>query len=331
MRKTALCLAGLGAMLVPALSTAPAMALANKTWVSGTGNDANPCTVTQPCATFQHAYNLTAPGGEVGVLNAGEYGQVGIAKSISIINDGAGEARIYDPQVGSPAISVDAGAGDVVIVRGLVVDGGGLGETGIFFHTGSALHVQNCVIKNFMASGENGPPGFAGIGLMMENSGNSQLFVSDTLIYNNGSVAHTGGIRIWSFGGHAKVVLDRVRLENNVVGLDVDGTGATGGAHVILRNSTVSGNAGHGISAFTTAGKGPALIVVEGTASVGNAGSGILADGPGATILLGKSSITRNGAGVTTANSGQLISYGDNQNNNNIGPEGTPTSSYGLF
>jgi len=335
MRPIAVSLAAISAMLAPALSTAPAMAVANKTWVSATGSDANPCTIAQPCATFQHAHDQAAAGGEVGVLTAGEYGKVNIGKSIAIINDGSGEARIYNPLVGNPAVDINVGLGDVVTLRGLVIDGGGAGETGIFFSEGGAVHIQNCVIKNFQAGGGN-VPGFSGVAIMMENTaGNSQLFVSDTLIYNNGTVSHTGGIRIWPFGAHARVVLDRVRLENNVIGLDVDGSApandSSKGAHVILRNSVVSGNANNGISAFTTPGKGAAFVAVESTSSVSNAGSGILADGPGATVLLGRSNITRNGAGVSTVNGGQLISYGNNQNSNNPGGEGTPTSFYSLF
>jgi len=61
---------------------------------------------------------------------------------------------------------------------------------------------------------------------------------------------------------------------------------------------------------------------------VNNAGTGIRADGPGATMLLNNTFVTRNAAGIATANSGQLISYGNNKVNNNIGPDGAPTGSY---
>ena len=68
--------------------------------------------------------------------------------------------------------------------------------------------------------------------------------------------------------------------------------------------------------------------MIDHTSSVGNAGNGILADGPRATILLNDNTITRNGTGISAINSGQLISYGNNKNNNNVGPEGAPTGFF---
>src|SRR5262249_11655958 len=195
---------------------------------------------------------------------------------------------------------------------------------GIAFLTGSALHVQNCVIRNFEGSGA-----FA-IAFQRAGTGShtSQLFVSDTIIFNNGSNTQSGGVLIQPLLTHrANAVLDRLHLENNVRGLWVDGAQSTGaGAHVVVRDSVMSGNAGDGIIATTVAGHAAAFLVVERSALVNNAGNGILATGPGATVLLGESTLTDNGAGVSTVNSGQLISYGNNQNNNNVGPEGTASS-----
>src|SRR5262249_4052056 len=254
-----------------------------------------------------------AAGGEIGVLTPGDYAPVFIAKSVSITNDSTGEAGI---QVGSSGtgVQVNAGPGDIVGLRGLGIDGLGTGGFGIECLHGSALHVQNCVIRNF--------EGFANsVGLLFAPSGHSRLFLSDSLIYNNGGVAVSGGIQIapQGAGSSADAVIDRVHLENNVRGLWVQG--GLNGSHVVLRGSVVSGNAADGISAETASGGGPAFIVVERITAVNNAASGIHADGPGATVLLSDSTISRNGAGVTTANSGQLISYGNNRNNNNLGPE----------
>jgi len=87
----------------------------------------------------------------------------------------------------------------------------------------------------------------------------------------------------------------------------------------------ISGNTASGIHAFTQAGAAPAFAFVEGSAIASNGGSGILADGPGATLLLHASAVVRNASGIATVNGGQLISYGTNQINNNVGPDGTPT------
>src|SRR5262249_40373717 len=85
------------------------------------------------------------------------------------------------------AIFINAGAGDIVSLRGLVVDGQGTADGGIVFIQGSALHVQNCVVRNFQSPG---------LGIAFNPSGNSQLFLSDTLVYNNGSTPGTGGLTI---------------------------------------------------------------------------------------------------------------------------------------
>src|SRR5262249_22177857 len=167
-----------------------------------------------------------------------------------------------------------------------------------------------------------------GIGLSPSN--NAQLFVSDTIIFNNGSGAISAGIYIVPLATISlNVVLDRVHLENNVRGLWVDGSLSTGnGSHVAIRNSVVSGNAGDGILATSLAGKAPAFIVVEHTSAVNNAGNGIHADGPSATMLLSNNVVSRNGVGINAVNGGQLISYGTNKVNNNMGPDGVPTGSY---
>src|SRR5262249_4086974 len=152
----------------------------------------------------------------------------------------------------------------------------------------SAVHIQNCVIRNFEDPG-------SGYGIALQPVGSTQLFVSDTLIYNNGSSAGTGGIYIGPTDtGSANVVLDRVHLENNVVGLLVDGFhGNPTGAHVVIRDSVVSGNASHGIQARSAPTGAPAFLVVERTAVVNNAGTGILAGGPHATMLLDGNVVAR--------------------------------------
>jgi len=318
-----LSLAAVGAVLA-LLHAAPAMGVTfAKTYVSGTGSDANNCsTILLACATFATALASTAPGGEITVVNTGNFGTVTINQSINITNDGAGEAGILTG--GTAGIAISAGAGDIVGLRGLVIDGQGIGNIGISIVQASAVHIQNCVIRNVQALG---PLTF---GLILQHLTNTQLFVSDTIIFNNGSGATSGGIFIQPQAAvSANVVLDRVHLENNVVGLLVDGTASTGnGAHVVIRDSVVSGNASDGIRAHTTAGKAPAFLVVEHTTSVTNGGTGILANGPRATMLLDGNVVSRNGAGISAINGGQLISYGNNRVNNNLGADGVPTGSY---
>ena len=308
--------------LAAVLNAAPALALNAKSYVSNGGSDGNSCaSPAAACATFQGAHDKTAPGGEISVVNTGSYGTMFIQKSIDITNDGAGEASVLVPS-GAQGIFLAAAAGDVVGLRGLVVDGQGPGLYGMQVALASAVHVQKCVFRNFEA--------LNGTGIAVLGQTNVQVFISDTVVFNNGSNPQSGGIIILTSAGvGAYVVLDRVHLENNVIGLWVDGTSAAGnGSHVVIRNSVVSGNAGDGILALSAPGKAPAFIMVEQTDSVNNAGTGIKADGPGATILLNDNTVVRNGVGLAVANGGQLISYGNNKVNNNLGPDGVPTGNY---
>src|SRR5467141_3757793 len=110
--KPVLSLAALATLALLHATPAQAVQIA-KTWVAFNGSDGNPCTAVQPCATFQHAHDATLPGGEIGVLTAGDYGRVTVNKSIGITNDGAGEATIQ-PGASVSGIVVNAGAGDVV-------------------------------------------------------------------------------------------------------------------------------------------------------------------------------------------------------------------------
>ena len=311
----------LGMMVLPVLLAAPVHAQATRTVVSGVGDDAQPCTRTAPCKTFAGAISKTIAGGEITVLDPGGFGAVTITKSISITNDGVGEAGVL--VAGTNAIIVNAGANDVINLRGLVIDGsvpafGSLG--GIRILGAKAVHVQNCVIKNFSA----------GFGISVANSaGTVQVFVNDTVISNNGSGALGGGILVRPTGpGSSRVVLQRVAVEGNAFGVRVDGSGGAGsvGNGVVLRDSVVSGNSQSGVSVVVPPGGQGGNIFVEGTSVVANGSTGIIADGTNAAILVASSSITLNPTGVATANGGSVLTFKSNQLFNN-GSDGTFTAS----
>jgi hypothetical protein len=234
---------------------------------------------------------------------------------VSIIYDGSGEAGIFGV-LGGPAIYIGAGADDVVSLQALVIDGQSFGSEGIHVRRASAVHIRNCVIRNFEGLG-------GGVGISLMPVLNSRLFVSDSIIFNNGSSVTTGAITIRPSGSSASanVVLDRVLLEKNIVGLKVDSN--TGkGVHVIARDSVVSGNAADGILANSAPGKAPAIIILERIASANDGRNGILADGPRTTAQLRDSVVTGNDAAISTTNGGQLISHWQNRDNNNIGKLG---------
>src|SRR3977135_4025950 len=109
------------AALTVLLSAAPANAQATRTWVSGTGDDANPCSRTAPCKTFAGAISKTAAGGEISVLDPGGFGAVTITKSMTLNGDGTLASILNAGSVNG--IIVNAGTSDQVYIRSLSING----------------------------------------------------------------------------------------------------------------------------------------------------------------------------------------------------------------
>src|SRR5467141_3225588 len=131
-----------------------AHAQATRTWVSGVGDDANPCSRTAPCKTFAGAISKTAPGGEIDALDPGGFGAVTITKSITLDGGGGQVASVLVS--GTNGIVVQANAStDVVTIRNLRINGISSGINGIQFNSGKALIVQNCEIFGFTQNGIN--------------------------------------------------------------------------------------------------------------------------------------------------------------------------------
>src|SRR5882762_4882328 len=127
-----------GALLMLAFSSI-ASAQATRTWVSGVGDDANPCSRTAPCKTFAGAISKTATGGEINVLDPGGFGGVTITKSITISSEGF-EAGVLVS--GTNAIIINGTTTSVVVLRGLDIQGLGTGLVGIKILTAQAVLVE---------------------------------------------------------------------------------------------------------------------------------------------------------------------------------------------
>lgn len=305
-------LAFLGLFCALILSSAPAQAQATRTWVSGVGDDANSCSRTAPCKTFAGAISKTAAGGEISVLDPGGYGAVTITKSISIVQDSSGEAGIL--AAGTNGVTVNAGASDVVILRGLVIDGASAvspGLNGIRFLAGASLHVQNCLIKNFTATSVPN-----GNGILFAASVASELYVSDTTFINNGTAAGapTGGaIFIQPTGSAAaKVSINRIEMQNNRTGMVLDSTASTGAIVASVNQTTAVGNSGFGLAVTTAAAGGIAATMIINNSVVSNNNNGLVATGNAATIRVGGSLITGNTNATLVQSSGTITSYKNN-------------------
>jgi hypothetical protein len=317
-----LCLLGLAASI--ALGAAPAQAQATRTWVSGVGDDANPCSRTAPCKTFAGAISKTAAGGIINCIDPGGFGAVTITKSITIDcqNTQAGVLA-----AGTNAININ-GAGIIVILRGLSIEGVGSGLIGVNFINGSVLHIENCKIFGFRSGSALGIKFAPPAGVIAE------LYVSDTVIEDNGTAATNGGILIQPVGtGAANVIIDNVKVTNNTAGIRVDGTGNTGASNVTIRNSTIAGHTNNGVTAISPAGGGPLNVLITATTVSFNVGVGVNANGAAASglgsaiVRIGGSTITQNLTGVSITGSGILQSFKNNQIAGNAA-DGTPINAF---
>src|SRR5205807_208132 len=136
-----------GTCLLPGV----AHAQATRTWVSGVGDDANPCSRTAPCKTFAGAISKTAAGGEIDALDPAGFGALTITKAITIDGGGGQVASVLVS--GTNGIVVQAGPSDVVILRNLRFNGIGTGINGIRWLSGKSLTVENCDIFGFTTNG----------------------------------------------------------------------------------------------------------------------------------------------------------------------------------
>src|SRR5438046_5450684 len=120
---------------------------ATRTWVSGVGDDANPCSRTAPCKTFAGAISKTATGGEISVLDPGGFGAVTITKGITL--NGTGTLAGILVGAGTNGVIVNAGVNDVVIIRSISINGACSGLNAIRYLAGKHLRVENYTIYGF--------------------------------------------------------------------------------------------------------------------------------------------------------------------------------------
>jgi hypothetical protein len=284
-------------------SVAVANAQASRTWVSGVGDDANPCSRTAPCKTFAGAISKTAAGGEINAIDPGGYGVVTITKAITI--DGGGTfASIL--AAGTNGIIVNAAPSDVVTIRNVSIDGFNTGLNGIRFLAGGALHIEKCEIF-----------GFAQRGIDAEPAGGSTMYVLDTVLRNNDG----GGILIKP-AVYVGAVLDKVRLDGNVFGVRAENN-----ANVTIRDSIAAGNSTNGFQAAST-GAG-VLINLENTTSVNNGGAGVGTSGAAAGVSISNTTIMSNAQGINTSAGGNVYSFGNNKIIGNA-TDGAPTFAWPL-
>jgi hypothetical protein len=207
----------LTALAFVAISMSASAATAPRTFVASTGNDANPCSLVQPCRGFARALTQTNAGGEVVVVDSAGYGPVSIAKSISLVAPSGVYAGV---SVTSGTGITVAGSGIAVTLRGLIVNGLG-GSNGIAFDQGARLNIEDCEIAGFGANG------------IAITAPGSVVTIKNTSARDNAG----SGVSI-SATASIQANLDGVRLVNN----GLNGLYATGPVRATIASSVVEGN-----------------------------------------------------------------------------------------
>lgn len=292
-----------------------AQAQATRTWVSGVGDDANPCSRTAPCKTFAGAISKTATAGIINCLDPGGFGAVTITKSITL------DCRVIEAGITAPSVNgviINAAADSIINLRGLAIEGLGTGINGVRFLNGAFLHIEDCKISGFNST--------TGTGVDFAPSANAHLFISNSVISSNGTSSGGSGVAIRPTGAAtAKVVLDGVQLLNNSQGLRVDGITGTGARRVQVIRSAISGSNYQGVVGITTT--TPVSVMLSGNVISNNGSIGVQSNGAQATIMIGNNVIGGNDTGIQAAAGAQLISYQTNNINTNVIANGTPTAT----
>jgi Right handed beta helix region len=308
---------GLAVAAVLLLAPAEAATLLH-TYVSSTGSTEGSCDITAPCPTFSSAYSNTAAGGEITCVDSGNYGSVvTISHSITINCENvlgsiteAGGAAIGE-------IIITAGASDVVILKGLDLDG--LDDNAqtplINFGGAGVLHVEKVKINRMATHG-----------IFFGPNGSATLDVSDSTITDNGS-GTTAGIYVQPDSGvTANVTINRTAINNNIFGIVADGTKG-GIIKGTITDSVVSGNSQNGITASSSGSS--VVLQVDRSTVASNGNHGLVAGGSGAGMLVSNTNVFNNGGGLYTTGGGTLYSYGNNHVNGNNGNDGTFTGTVG--
>jgi hypothetical protein len=279
----------LGAALAMCAYAAPAQAQATRTFVSGVGNDADPCSRTAPCRTFAGAIVKTFINGEINCLDPGGYGTVNITKSITI-DCGNTVGSILASGTTGVIVNIGVSVNDpqrTVRLRGIMINGTGAsgavgtrtGINGIRIDAATAVFVEDSLIE-----------GFTQRGILDRRTTGGELYVTNTTVRNM-----TGaGIITFPTSGSTRIdaSINNVRVQNVQAGF-----AAINGGKMMIANSVVSGSS-----------------------------IGIDSEGAGTEIFGDHVSISGNATGLFTASSGVIRLSNSNVAYNTTGVSGTVNS-----
>jgi hypothetical protein len=268
---------------------------ASRTWVSGVGDDANPCSRTAPCKTFAGAISKTAANGKINCLDPGGFGAVTITKSLEI------DCLQFPGGIlnaGVNGVNVSVNAGSKVILRGIEIHGGGTGLNGVNIVVPSTVMLDKCFITAQTGNGV----------IVNVSTGLAQVYITDTIITqtNRGVFLATTAT-----GAVSGSIVNAGIFTTGLSGVETSGNGI----FASVDRSTIA-NLTTGSGVHTSSGNGQ--VNVSNSVIFGNS-FGIRTVGAGSIIRISNNSLAANnnsisiGAGTTVATGG----------NNKVDPVGT--------
>jgi hypothetical protein len=284
-----------------------AQAQATRTWVSGVGDDVNPCSRTAPCKTFAGAISKTAAHGEIDVLDPGGFGTVTITKSLTI--DGYGPMSSILNAGAPQGVLVNALTTDVVTLRNLSINGAGTGTNGVRVLQANRVEIENCVIF-----------GQTSRGVLVDATTAVKLFIRHCSIHD---INATAVAVLPSSGSPAhQVTIDDSHISAcGAAAGSAGGVFAQNGAKVVIRTCDISHNTASGVEA----GAGADITVDNSDVSF-NGGDGVKTSG--GTARISRSVFLYNTGSAANNAGGSITTFGDNRmagnGSNNTGVAAVP-------
>ena len=303
MNRTSLFLGFFGLLAIVSLPTSSAHAQATRTWVSGVGNDADPCSRTAPCKTFAGAISKTAAGGEINCIDNGAYGAVTITKSILIDCGGVFGGVLHSSTNG---IVINAAATDKITLRNFDINGApptSPGLNGIRYLAGGQVNVENLTIEGSTAADPNGA------GILVQASSFAVLTVRNTSFHNN-----RYGVKIAATAGNVVASI----TDSKFNGMSISGVEAGANTFVAVSNSVFSTTGGAAIVASTST----STVYAKGNL-ITNSNVGISANASGAKINAVGNALFGNSKAFNVAAGATFLSAGDNKFDINPGEAAT--------
>ena len=289
------------AVAVCFLFSLTASAQATRTWVSGVGDDVNPCSRTAPCKTFAGAISKTAVNGEINCLDPAGYGAVTVTKSITIDCEDT-QGSILSAGTNGVIVNITSvtDTKKAFTLRGISINGAGTGINGVRVLAANQVNLEEVVIS-----------GVTQHGVSLENTtGTTKVSIDNCAMRNNGG----NGINTFIVGGNVSLNVSNSRLNNNTTGLNLsNATKAT------ISDSVINGN--------TTGLQAASATLGVNSCTISHNTTGIVSSAGGAIRIMGNL-ITTNGTGRSLGG-GTITSFVSNVFSGNT-VDGAPSSSVAL-